>query len=210
MNVLVIYSNPPGTDRLRLDKEDRVFFKLSKAFPQVTIDRLHASEVEDIHDAINVKPYDIIQFSGHSSRLGMYLCRDDIEEGEVVSPQRLSSLLQLAVRDPSVVIFLSCYSHALQAALSPLAPFVITTRDDIPDAACIAFVKGFYNLFFENRQVNASFNYAKKYLRSFGHADDSFVLSRRQIIEQRGSVFLESQPRSSQRQHSYKYRRCCL
>lgn len=194
MNVLVVYSNPPGSDSVRLDREERVFFRLRRDFPDVCIDRLHASEVDDIHEAINAKPYDVIQFTGHNSSHGLYLSKGDIYEDEVVSPQRLGSLLQLAAKDPRVVMLLNCYSSALQSALSPLAPFVITSRDNVPTGACTAFVKGFFQSLFKNQSVQLSFEYAKKFVNSAGYSADGFDLARRHLIEHGGSVFVESKP----------------
>ncbi len=153
MNVLVIYSNPPGTERIRLDKEDKVFFKLGRAFPNVCIDRLHASEVDDIHEVISAKEYDVVQFSGHGSREGMFLCKDDISEAELVSPSRLSLLLQLTEKDPTLVILLSCYSYSLLVDFSLLAPFVVTSRESISDDCCILFVQGFFESFSMSAKV---------------------------------------------------------
>ena len=70
MKVLVIFSDPPSESRprLRLDREDKGFLALSKRFSQsVSIERLHASAIDDIHDVICDNTFDVIQFSGHGS-----------------------------------------------------------------------------------------------------------------------------------------------
>jgi hypothetical protein len=126
MRLLVIFSDPPDESviRLRLDREDKLIAQLGKRYP-VSIERLHASEIDDIHQVIASEDFDIIQFSGHGSPDGIYLEKADFRpSGELVTTERLESLLSIAESPPRLVIFLSCYSNSSVQSLSRVAPFV--------------------------------------------------------------------------------------
>ena len=88
MKVLVIFSNPPGHVPLRLDKEDRVFAQLAKDYDKAhTVERQHATEIDDVHTLVTKGNYDVIHFSGHGHQGGLYLDKSDFcsDEGELVS-----------------------------------------------------------------------------------------------------------------------------
>src|SRR5215831_903241 len=110
--VLVIFSDPPELPHLRLDREDKVLGKIARDFAgSVSIERLHASDIDDIHSIINDGSFDIIQFSGHGSPEGIVLEKSDMQKGgELVSVSRLQSLLSIAERPPLLVVALSCFS----------------------------------------------------------------------------------------------------
>jgi hypothetical protein len=195
LKCLVLFSNPPDLDRIRLDKEDKILANLARQFPtSVSLERLHASDVRDIHGILVDGSYDVIQFSGHGSKDGIFLERQDFQAGELVSAQRLFSLLELPPKPPLLVVLLSCYSAESVSVLANAAPFVITSTESVADSACLAFVEGFYEHLFRGRSVRFSFDHAKSYMRARDLASDPFVLSRRHLITQRNSVFVESKP----------------
>jgi hypothetical protein len=67
--VLILYSNPSDTQRLRLDKEHRTIDQLLEKLklPADTINRRHAVTREDLLGVLSEIKYDIIQFSGHGT-----------------------------------------------------------------------------------------------------------------------------------------------
>jgi hypothetical protein len=197
MKVLVIFSNPPGNTPLRLDKEDRVIARVCRNFEgSVTLVRQHASEVDDIHSLLTTGGFDVIQFSGHGSEGGIYLDRSDMDEhhGELVGAGRLLSLLELASKSPLVVILLCCYSDSAIATLANAAPFVITSKCEVLDAACTLFISGFYEHLFAGHSVQGSFDHALHLLAAKGFETDSFRLSRRSLIKRADGLFVESTP----------------
>ena len=90
MRVLVIFSNPPGQSTLRLDMEDKIIARIARKHDQdVDVTRLHASEVDDVHSLIVNGHFDVVQFSGHGSKGGIFLDKGDLgPDGELVSPAR--------------------------------------------------------------------------------------------------------------------------
>lgn len=198
MKVLMVFSNPPNQTPLRLDKEDKVIATLSREFDGlVEVERQHASEIEDIHGLIIDSSYDVIQFSGHGCKDGIYLDKRDLsDKGELVSPHRLISLLALAEKVPSVVLFLSCYSEENIKTLSNAAPFIITSKSSVLDDACILFTRGFYEWLFRNHSVQSSYEHAIRLLKANGLSSENFVLTRRSLIRHGKSIFVESKPKS--------------
>jgi hypothetical protein len=221
LKVLVVFSNPPDKTPLRLDKEDRAITRIARNFEgRVVLERQHASEVDDIHALITKGAYDIIHFSGHGSEDGIYLDRSDLDtrrwdlvgqpsvsrdmqairadpheyHGELVSAKRLLSLLELANKPPLLVILLCCYSESAIQTLANAAPFVITSKCEVLDAACTLFISEFYERLFSGEPVQGSFDHARRLLAAKGFAPDSFRLVRRSLIKRSDGVFVESTP----------------
>lgn len=194
--VLIIFSDPPGKDRLRLDKEDRILVGLSRQFPEfVTVDRLHASEIDDIHNVITKNTYDIIQFSGHGSEEGIFLDKSDMGgNGELVSAERLQSLIGIAEKPPILLILTSCYSNASIPILAEIAPFVITAVGPVEDRACLEFVRGFYERLFSGFSIGSSFEHATSLLKTKNIPHHNFRLDRRCLTQRGKSKFVESIP----------------
>lgn len=72
--VLILYSNPGDTDRLRLDKEHRMIDQLLQTFklPSDAVVRRHATTFEDLIKALAETEYTVVQFSSHGSNRGVY------------------------------------------------------------------------------------------------------------------------------------------
>lgn len=197
LKVLVLFSNPPGQPVLRLDREDKVIARLARdAQGAVAVERLHASEVDDAHELIASGGYDVIQFSGHGSVDGLYLDKASLRSGrgELVSPQRFLSLIECADKTPLLVILLCCYSESVYRTLGKAAPFVITARCEVQDDAAILFIEGLYERLFKGHSVQGSFDHAIKLLGAKGMPADNFCLSRRSLLKEGESYFVESQP----------------
>lgn len=197
MKVLVIYSNPPDQEYLRLDREDKTIALLSRQFKEtVSVERLHASEIEDIHKVIIDGEFEVIQFSGHGSTQGIYLEKSNYkgDSSELVSAERVVSIINLANKNPLIVLFLSCYSDSFIETLSNAAPFVVTSKDRVEDEECIVFVQGFYERLFRGASIKSAFDQSVHLLVAKGYPSDSFKLSRRTIIKKGDSLFVESKP----------------
>ena len=118
--------------------------------------------------------------------------------GYVDGPQtwarRLLSLLELASRGPLVVVLLCCYSDDALDLLANAAPFVVTSKCEVQDAACVVFTKGFYEHLFAGNSIQGSFQHAQSLLTAREFDPDSFRLSRRSLIKRSDGVFIESVP----------------
>ncbi len=195
MRVLVIFSNPAEGQRVRLDLEDKVFVELGREFGErVSIERQHASDIDDVHMLLSSNHYDIIQFSGHGSPAGIYLDRSDQSSGDLVNAGRMASLLDLAEPPPRLVLFLCCYSDSASDILAASAPFVVTSKAEVLNSECLVFVRGFYESLFNGTSIQSAFNHALYLLHAKGHSSESFRLNRRCLIRSAGGLYVESKP----------------
>ncbi len=200
MKVLVLFSNPPDQVPLRLDKEDKIISKLCREFiEKVTIERQHASEIEDFHSLVIDGEYDIIQFSGHGSSKGIFLEKSNYsnDSSELVTAKRVVNIINLSHKSPLLTIFLSCYSDDTVSILSDSAPFVITSRNEVGDNECIIFVQGFYERLFRGSSIKTAFDHAINLLSAKEYPNNGFCLSRRSLIKKGNSLFAESKPSST-------------
>jgi hypothetical protein len=198
MKVLVIFSDPPGVGcRLRLDREDAAIARIARAAgPRATVERLHASEVQDVHALLTHGGFTVVQFSGHGSPEGLYLDRRDLAAGvgELVSAKRVVNLIGCANTPPLLLVTLCCYSDDSLKTLGKAAPFVITSKCEVEDDTCIAFVEAFYEYLLTGNPIQASYDHAIQVLGARGMRQDSFRLSRRCLLRRKGSVLVESEP----------------
>lgn len=196
LNIVVIFSNPPSQARLRLDKEDKVISNLARRFSEhVSIERQHASDIDDIHALITFIPFDIIHFSGHGDENGIYVEKSFATyDSALVSAEQLLHLLSLAACQPRLAMFLSCYSGAFVDTLCQAAPFVITADAPVGDAECIEFVGGFYERLFSGFSITSSFDHAIHLLQAKGLHCSNFKLSRRGLVTNGNTIYVKSAP----------------
>jgi hypothetical protein len=196
MKALFIFSNPPDQTPLRLDREDKIVASLAKQHAdKSTIERLHASEVEDVLKLILSGEYEVLHFSGHGSPEGIYLDRADLAPtGEMVSAARLQSMIALAASPPKLVVILCCFSEASIDILATVAPFVITAVGAVRDEACLHFCNGLYERLFDGWGIKLAFEQACQRVQAKGMRSDCFRLHRPKVFEQKGSKFIECTP----------------
>lgn len=197
LKVLILFSNPPEHSHLRLDKEDKIISKLARKYKEtIELERQHASDIEDFHSLLLDGGYDIIQFSGHGSPDGIYLEKSNYNDnsGELVSAKRVVNLISLANKDPSLVLFLSCYSDDSLDTLINAAPFVITSKNQVTDDECFVFVQGFYENLFRNKSYESAFKHSVALLAVKECRTDVFRFSRRSLLKKGKSLYVESKP----------------
>ncbi len=196
VKMLVIYSDPGDGERLRLDREDRMIGQLSRRHSEkVEIERLHASQINDIYEVILESDFEYIHFSGHGNEGGIYLDKAGVNTGgELVGINRLQNILSIASRPPLLVVVLSCYSNESLDEISQIAPFVVSGVGPIDDELCIEFSGSFYERLFAGYSISKAFDDACNILSSKELSPMPLQLSRRQLIRKGESAFVESTP----------------
>jgi hypothetical protein len=191
--VLIIYSNPSDTDRLRLDKEHRAIDEvLSKLqLPQNTVTRRHATTFEDLVKALAEFEYSIIQFSGHGSNQGIYLEGLGGVSGQLITPQQLTRLLSETQPNLKAAILMCCFSADSLPVLIDAAPYLVTVFGPADDNSSINFVRLFYEFYFKNESIETSYLFAQE-LASSGLQT---VLSRRALDEAKGRILFQIFPK---------------
>lgn len=164
--ILIAYSSPADEDRLRLDREHRrVEESISAAGASVaTVDRKHATTLEDLARALASKQYEIVHFSGHGDATGFCFDSAAGEEGTFVKVNHLAKLLQTTQRTLSAIVLISCYSSDASKDLLSAAPYVISISGPADDSAAIDFVGNFYEQYFRTLSVESAFNFASAYV----------------------------------------------
>ena len=71
-NVLVVFSNPSDTSRLRLDKEHRKLDEIADLAAEHALhfERKHAATKSDLAQALAAREFKIVHLSGHGSEEG--------------------------------------------------------------------------------------------------------------------------------------------
>jgi hypothetical protein len=183
--VLVLYSNPNDSERLRLDLEhravDSVLTELNLEASIIT--RLHAVTAEDFMSAIRSGDFEIIQFSGHGSSEGIILEKLPSGKEELVDAERLFTILSMPSPRRRALIFLSCFSSASLSTLAKAAPFVITVSGPAGDEACVRFTSSFYRCYLEKESIEEAFSFACSQVEFLGLGKElNAVLSRRALL----------------------------
>lgn len=189
--VLVLYSNPGASQRLRLDLEhraiDTVLAELN--LEPLTFMRRHAVTADDFISAIRSGDFEVIHFSGHGAEEGIILEKLPSRESELIDAQRLATVLNTYSPRRRALLFLSCFSSAAISTLTTTAPFVITVTGPAGDDACIQFAASFYRCYLERESIEEAFNFACCQVEFLGLGKDlNAVLSRRVLLQGEGKM----------------------
>lgn len=146
--ILILASNPIGTQRLQLDQEVRDITQKLRAGKQgFVIEERWAVRIEDLKSALLEVEPDIVHFSGHGHGDGIYLEGDD-GRPVLVSGEALADLFSILMDESGCLVqclfFNACYSEAQARPISPSVAYVIGVKNEIGDADARVFALGFY------------------------------------------------------------------
>ena len=147
IRVLAAFASPVGTQRLRLDSEERVIkeaIELSKQRNKFLLKTHQATTIRDLSRALLNKSFNIIHIASHGNGKGLTLARDD---GGValVDPATLADLFKKHASSIRCVILNACYSLEQGLLVSQVIPFTIAMEYALNDQAAIKFSEGFYD-----------------------------------------------------------------
>lgn len=191
--ILIAYSNPHSTERIRLDLEHRAIEEALKN-AQVNADyvrRLHATTVGDLISAVSGHDLDIVQFSGHGSPEGIYLEGEGHAAGELLDFVALQEIIRLSPPSLRAVILTCCFSGEAREALAPKVPYLISVDGPAPDKAAIEFSRVFYSSLLSDKQQNIERAYD---IAKFGAGRSSLkvCLTRRGLLRRPGDLKIEA------------------
>ncbi|WP_271007839.1 CHAT domain-containing protein [Paucibacter sp. B51] len=159
-SILVLFSNPEDSDRLRLDREHRALSLLQEKHRQAgyAFDVLQATSRSDLAKALAQKSYQIVHFSGHGSDRGFWVERDDGEGGELISAESLGELLREFQPSLGLLLLMSCYSSAAVSTVVDTASYIVTASGSADDDAAMKFVRNFYDTYLEKGSIERAFS----------------------------------------------------
>lgn len=194
-NVVIFFSNPQDTPRLRLDREVKLLEAVAaqNSLDPNTITFKHASTIDDVIAGLDQQRIAIVQFSGHGNVDGFVLEQASSEQSSVLSAAQLCSLLERV--NTRAIVLLSCYSHSALTDLISAAPYIITVEGEALDSTAIEFCAAFYNGFFKTNSIETAFSDAQRVIYAKGGII-STVLSRRAHETRGGKVLYQIFPQN--------------
>lgn len=164
--ILFLSSNPGDTTLLRLDKEHRAVDEAKARFGSKsdTVERHHATTLEDLTRTLTESQYDIVQFSGHGSVEGIVLEDVNLDGSSLISAQQLGAILFEAQSNLRVTILMCCFSSGAIPQMIRAAPYLITVSGKGNDETVIDFVRVFYETFFQRRSIEKAFYMAQLFV----------------------------------------------
>jgi hypothetical protein len=190
--ILICYSNPIDTARLRLDIEhSEIESVLSKSgLDTGLIKRLHATTLETLLDELSEGSFEIIEFSGHGNNKGIYLENDARTSSQLITTDVLLHILKIASPTLRALLLTCCYSENYKLKISNYVPYLISVDGPAPDKAAIQFSKRFFSTYLAPPySVERAFFFAGIY----GRKDNfSVKLTRRGLLRQKGKLKIEA------------------
>jgi len=195
--VLIIYSNPPDSPRIRLDKEHRRITLALKhqGIDESLVQRLHATSIEDLVILLQSNTFEIIQFSGHGDGQFIFLENTTHDLGVELSAENLAEIIKGISTKLRAAIFLSCYSADALPILAETAPYLISIFGPANDETSIEFIGKFYESFFHTDSIEQAFKNANLLL-SAKNLKLKAVLSRRGEKDKENRILFQVIPQT--------------
>lgn len=159
IKVLAVFTNPDGSNHLRLENEDRVMresIKLSLNREHINLDIIHAVRIDDFARALLENSYDIIHFSGHGTGDGL-IFEDEKQQGQIISKDALVETLSAYSPPINCVLLNACYSSSHSDNLSMGVPYTIVMDGPISDEGATEFTRGFYDAIGAGRDIEFAY-----------------------------------------------------
>jgi hypothetical protein len=158
--ILILSSNPKGTNPLRLGEEIREIkegLKRSKYRDLFQIETADAVRVGDIQRAMLDYEPNIVHFCGHGAGEDGLVFEDVTGQIKLVSAEALASLFSLFADRLDCVLLNACYSEVQAKEISRHINSVIGMGQAIGDKAAIAFAVGFYDALGADKGVDFAY-----------------------------------------------------
>src|SRR5260370_14497596 len=167
INVLLVFSNPHGTDPLRLQTEERAIREsvaLSQNRKNIALTTCPAATIHDLSRALLNGTFHVIQISGHGSGSGLVL--ENEQGGQyLVHEPTLAELFQEYSSSIQCVILNACYSISQGSLISLGIPYTIAMEVSLNDNAAIEFSRGFYDALGAGRSVEFAFREGRRRIK---------------------------------------------
>lgn len=174
--VLLLSASPIDEVRLRLDVECRDLQEklalVRDPKQQILVKPAFAVRVDQIQDAILNERPDILHFSGHGGKDGLFF-EDSQGRSIYVSSEAFSELVELNSAFIRCVVLNSCYSHDLATSIRPHVDCVIGCSGEVFDKSSIAFSRAFYRALANGRSYGDSYRLAVNDIRISGTSEEA-------------------------------------
>jgi hypothetical protein len=195
--ILAFYSAPNNTAHIRLDKEHRAVEKILRDLhlEPTLIKRLHATTIDDLTQALMEREYEIVQFSGHGARDGIFLEDRTLQKDMFIPADQVAKIVRETTPRLRAAIFLSCYSANAIDQLVDSAPYLITVTGAADDEASIDFITQFYHAYLRFESIEKAFNIAQNYVAIVRKVTDLHAnLTRRALVKGENRILFQVFP----------------
>jgi CHAT domain len=161
IKILFVSANPNDSSRIRIDEEYREIkegINLSDLRTKFDLQIATAARVKDLRREILNKSPNIVHFSGHGAKQGIYL-EDDNGNSHLVPKDALNRFFELFQNEIKCVILNACYSKEQAEGISESIEYVIGMNDAVPDRAAILFSIGFYDAMGAGKNIEEAFKF---------------------------------------------------
>ena len=145
--ILMVMSNPAGTDGLRLDEEYRAVAQAVQAGGQrdrLTVVPVPAARFYDVGPMIHQHRPVVVHFGGHGSGSGgLVLVNHGGQPVDVPTPA-LADTFRNHRSQVRCVVLNGCFTRPQADAIATHVPCVVGTSHAIPDELAVEFARGFY------------------------------------------------------------------
>ena len=169
-------SAPPDgrARRLLLDEDVRQIRSKVRAAEHrdaLEFDVRWAARTDDLLQALNEAPPQVVHFSGHGGNEGLVLVGADGRGAHYVDAAALAQLFQVFRGDIRLAVLNACFSLPQAQAIAEAVGCAIGTRGEISDGAAITFGASFYRALAFGQSVQAAYDQARAAL-ALEHFED--------------------------------------
>ena len=207
-NILVLASNPAGTEKLQLNPEIRAIkeaHERSANREEFTVKFEPAIRISELQRIILQEKPRIVHFCGHGTGHRGLVLENDNGEVQLVKTEALTNLLKVFNRRIECVVLNACHTKVQGEQIKQHINFLVATQKEIQDDAALLFTKGFYDALFNgetyrdayelgcNRihlELFANNNSERKLVPVYSEPQDDYInLEQHEIL-----LFLEKDP----------------
>ncbi|MDJ0689934.1 MAG: CHAT domain-containing protein [Xenococcaceae cyanobacterium MO_188.B32] len=160
--ILVLASNPQGTEQLLLNQEIRAIkdaLERAKKREQFVLIPTVAVRVKDLQSTILEEKPNIVHFCGHGTGSQGLVLETESGQKQLINTQAIGDLFKLSAKHIESVVLNACYSQAQASVINQYINYVIGTKKSIRDDAAIAFTRGFYLALFNGESIDRAYEF---------------------------------------------------
>ncbi len=160
--ILVLASNPQGTEQLRLNPEIQGIedvLEFGKKREQFVLRSKVAVRVKDLQRSLRREEARIVHFCGHGMGSQGLVLETSSGQQQLLDTQAIADLFRLFANQIECVVLNACYSEVQAAEIRQHINYVIGTKREIRDDAAIFFSKGFYEALGDGESIERAYEF---------------------------------------------------
>ena len=160
--ILVLASNPQGTEQLRLNPEIREIeeaLERGNNREQFVLRSKVAVRIKDLQRSIRKEAARIVHFCGHGTGSQGLVLETTSGQQQLLDTQAIADLFKLFKDRVECVVLNACYSQVQAAEINQHINYVIGTKREIRDDAAVAFSTGFYEALGDGESIEKAYEF---------------------------------------------------